>query len=352
MPEIASFQFYTRLLIEINDALEAYISDTASNVIAAITPVATTLLIIYVMLWGWSMMRGVISEPITDGVSRIVRLSLITGLALNLGAYNAYLADMLWNSPEALGRIITGTTSDSSISFLDTLMSQMYNFGLAFYNKSFAGSVSGLPSFGLFFIALGIWLLGVVTTAMAAFLLVLSKMALAILIAIGPIFILLVIFEPTKRFFDVWLGQALNYVFMAMLTSAAIKLILGVLETYLTNAGPGSSADPGLNQAMPAFGYAIVGFLVLLQMPSIASALGGGVAISTLGAVGWTYQKVTGGVGSSLSAVRPTNARRSINKLRSDGRIIKETAVGVANLPGAMYRRVTGGRTNRVSKRP
>lgn len=350
-PATASFQFYTRLLIELNAALETYINGSASNVIEAITPVATTLLIIYVVLWGWTMMRGLISEPITDGVSRIVRLALITGIALNLGRYNAYLGDMLWNSPEALARVVTGTTSESSISFLDTLMSKIYNFGSPFYVKAYADSgLTGIPDLGLLFMAFAIWGVGVLTTAFSAFLLVLSKMALAILIAIGPIFVLLIIFEPTKRFFDVWLGQALNYVFLALLTAAATKLILGILETYLTNASPGSNADPTLNQAIPALGFALVGFLVLLQMPSIASALGGGVAISTLGAASWTYKKLTGGVGSSLSAIRPTHARRSINKLRSDARIMKDATVGVARVPLAMYRRVTGGRTNRVSK--
>lgn len=345
------FNHYTKTFDTLSTALEGYVSDTASNIIVAITPVATTLLIIYVMLWGWSMMRGLISEPILDGVSRLIRLGLIIGIALNLGRYNGFLADMLWNSPDALASSVTGNPSSSSVLFLDTLFNQMYDFGDAYYQKSFANSAMGIPSLGLFFIGIGFWVIGIITTGIAAFLLVLSKMSLAILLGVGPIFVLLIIFEPTKRFFDVWLGQTLNYVFLTMLTAAAIKLILAILEAYLSVASATVLADPGTDQAMAAFALAVIGILVLWQMPSIASALGGGVAISTLGAVGWTYKKFTGGVGSSLSAIRPTNARRSINKLRSDGRIIKETAVGAANLPGAMYRRVTGGRTNRVSKR-
>lgn len=56
----SDYHFYSRLFSELSTALTSYVSDTASNIIGAITPVATTLLTIYVMLWGWSMMRGMI----------------------------------------------------------------------------------------------------------------------------------------------------------------------------------------------------------------------------------------------------------------------------------------------------
>lgn len=54
----SDFHFYSRMFTELSNALSTYVNDTATNIIGAITPVATTLVSIYVMLWGWSMMRG------------------------------------------------------------------------------------------------------------------------------------------------------------------------------------------------------------------------------------------------------------------------------------------------------
>lgn len=346
----SEFHFYQRIFSELSSALGSYVSDVSSNVIGAITPVASTLIMIYVMLWGWAMLRGSIQEPITDGVGRIVRMSVISAVALTAGYYNGFLSDMLWQSPDALGSYIASGYSDASSNtqFLDQLMSQIYDLGDAYWQKANASSgLAGIPDLGMTAVAILVWAAGIISTGYGAFLLALSKMALAIVLGVGPIFILMTLFEPTKRFFDVWIGQALNYVFLAMLTSAAIKLIMTIVQKYMMDAtGAGVVADPSISQALPALALCIIGALVMMQLPSMASALGGGVAIGTLGAVGWAYGKGTSGI----SAMRPTNLRRSMNRARSDVRIARDAAKAVGGAPAALYQKVTGGTRNRVGK--
>lgn len=346
----SSFDFYEKLFTKLSTGLLTYWQQVAADIAGAITPVATTLLTIYVMLWGWSMMRGVISEPVTDGAGRIIRLAVVIGIALNVGRYNTYLADMLWNSPDALAGVVASGYSDSntSMQFLDKLMGQFYDMGQAYNDKANADSgVTGIPDLSLWCTGLAIWVSGILVTGYAAFLLALSKIAIAILLGVGPLFILMTIFEPTKRFFDSWVGQALNYVFLVLLTAAAIKLVMTIIQTYLgAPAVIAALADPSINQALPAIVFGIIGVLVMMQLPSMASALGGGVAIGTLGAVGWAYGKTKGGV----TAMRPTNLRRSFNKAKSDVRIAGNAAKVVGGAPMAVYRKVTGSNKNRVAK--
>jgi len=373
----SDFHFYERTFTEVNAALGTYIGDVASNMIGAISPVAYTLMVIYVCLWGLTTMRGMISEPIGDGLFRMLRLSIVIGIALNLGRYSTFVAGWLWNTPEALAAHVAGGYANEStnVNFLDTLMSRMYDLGDAYWQKANASSgMLPIPDIGLTVIAVLIWVAAVATTAYGAFLLALSKIALAILLGVGPLFVLLTMFEATKRFFDAWLGQALNYVFLVMLTGGAIRLILTVLQTYLGAAtSAGVLADPSINQALPAFVLCVLATLVMMQLPSIASALGGGVAVSSLGAVGWAYGKATG----TAAAMRPTAIRREMLRARSDARILQsvvsrgvggKAADGIsrragaaaqgagyaagraAAMPAAVYRRITGGARNRVSR--
>ncbi len=343
-----STHFYEDTFTNVNDALATYVSDVASNIIGAITPVTTSLLAIYVMLWGWAMMRGMISEPVMDGINRIVRLSLITGVALSVGRYNEYLSDFLWNTPDAMAGYIASGYSDSASNtqYLDSLWSQIYDIGDAFWQK--ASILNGVfQSIGLMVISILIWASGVAATAYAAYLLVLSKIALAILLGIGPMFVLLIMFEPTKRFFDTWIGQALNYVFLVMLTAASIKLMLAILQKYLVSVtSSGALADPSVSQAFPAIILSLISFLVMMQLPSIASALGGGTAIGTLGSVAWGYAKAKGG----LSAMRPTHLRRSYNHARADFRLAAGAVKATAGMPASVFRKLTGGGANRISK--
>jgi type IV secretion system protein VirB6 len=163
----SNFKFYQEIFSKLDSGLETYWNGVASNFVSAITPVATTLVSIYVMLWGWSMMRGVIQEPIGDGVGRIFRLTLITAIALNIGYYNGFLADMLWKSPDALAGVVASDYSDSTnnMQFLDNLMSKFYDMGQAYNDKAHADSgVTGLPDLCLWITGVIIWFVGIAAT--------------------------------------------------------------------------------------------------------------------------------------------------------------------------------------------
>jgi type IV secretion system protein VirB6 len=342
----APFHFYSRVFAELNGALNTYVSNVAENIIVAITPVTKTLLAIYVILWGWSIMRGMIQEPIIDGTTRLIRLSVIVAIALNLGRYNTYISDSLWGMPDALAIYVASGHADSrgNVQFLDSLMSQCYELGVGFWQKGRAvGRI--MPDFAMLTIALFIWAVGLIVTAYGAFLFALSKIALAILLGLGPLFVLLLIFDSTKRFFELWMGQALNYVFLAALTAATVKLILTILQTYLTD-NAGNVTDPGPAQALPAIAICIIGALVMMQLSSIAAALGGGTAISTMSAATWAYSKAKG----TAAAMRPTNLKQGLNKAREDARIAGHAARAAGGAPMAVYRKITQSRTNRVAR--
>lgn len=350
----SDFHFYTRMFSELNSTLGSYVNDTASNVIGAITPVAFTLMAIYVVLWGWSMMRGIISEPIGDAVVRVVKLATISGIALSLGYYNSFLASWLWNSPDALASYVSGGAGSPNAEYLDRLMSQMFDFGTSYYEKSQANSTLGIPDIGLIIMAFMLWGAGVLATAYGAFVLALAKIGLALTLGVGPMFILMTIFEPTKRFFDAWIGQALNYVFLVMLSAGAIKLIMSILVAYLGDA-TGAAADPSLDQAIPAIVFSVIATLVMIQLPGMASALGGGVALGTMGAVAWTYGQAGRGLGGAkdvasgktLSDMRAARRRKAAN---ADWAAANPSAARKAvGMPAAVYRKITGSGKNSVS---
>ena len=345
-----AFTFYSDIINQLNTKLATYVGDTVADVSSAIAPVAVTLGTIYVMMWGWAMMRGVISEPILDGVNRILRIVIVTTLALQVGMYSTYVSSWLWETPDAIAGVVAGAGATTGPEYLDKMWTDMFAFGEKYKVAAEANDTMGIPDMGLMLAAFAIWGMGIVATGYAAFLLVLSKTGLAILLGIGPLFILMIMFESTKRFFDVWLGQALNFVFMAMLSAAGVKLILSLVQSYLDGVAAGPTPSlPGIDMAIQAVVFCLVGALVLMQVPAIASALGGGVALGTLGAVNWAYGKTMG----TAAAMRPTNLRREARKLALDARIVSGAASQIASPAIAAARAVgrgVGVGTNKVSK--
>lgn len=347
--------FYSKLLTATTEPLQSYISSTASTVIGAITPVATILLMIYIMFWGWSMIRGVISEPITDGITRIVKLAVICGIALSLGLYSQFLVDWLWQSPDRLASMIAGGEPKDKINFLDIIFEKIWAYA-EIWNTAANNNANalGIPDLGQWLMAWLIRIVGALMTGYAAFLFVLAKIALAVLLAIGPIFILVTMFESSKRFFDSWIAQCLNFCFVIILTAAILKIVGTYIDTSVTSAGASASGgDPAYSDGFFVIIMCGICFVMVLQVMSIASGLSGGAAISSLGAVGWAYAKIRG---ASSQAYR-LGSGRALTEWRGRRRQAAVNARWAANNPSlparaaaAAARRVRGERKNTVSK--
>lgn len=316
----ADIEIFTTAFDKLNASLTTYVADVSSDVITSITPVATQLMILYFVLYGIAMMRGMIQEAVADFAMRVLKVVLITSLALNVGIYNGEIASFLWNTPDAMATIVSGDAYvTGSVGFLDAVLTNMYRLGETFWDYS-----SGMTSIdiGPKFIAILVWGVAVLVTGYAAFLLALAKTGLAVVLALGPIFIVLAMFEGTKRFFDSWMGQAINFVLVAIITSAVLRLIMTLLGQYLPPAITAASSAGAISTAIESLVLAALAGLVLMQVNQIASALGGGVAVSTLGAGALLMNKLRGGAqgaknllsGKTLSDMRGERRQRQINK--------------------------------------
>jgi type IV secretion system protein VirB6 len=317
---MTEFHFYTTYIGQINDALTSYVGDTTASTIEAIKPVARTGITLFVVCWGWSMFQGLIQELWSDGFKRILKIITVYALATNIGLYNDFLADWLWKSPEALADVMAGGHSSGvgTSQFLDEFLSQFFDMFDKFKTAALKNSTAFIPDLTMLGIGFLILICGMALTGFTAILLIAAKMALAVLLAAGPIFVFLVMFEPTKKFFDSWMGQILTCVFTVFLLSATLKLIIFSIKNYLT-AASALVIDPGIDQAIPLLVMSGMAIVVLKQIPSIASALGGGVAISSLGAFG----AAGGALGKVGSALRPTNAQKSMRQVAKDVQIVR-----------------------------
>lgn len=347
----SSFNFYTGHFETLNTGLETYWTGVAGSFASYLLGPARMMLLIYVALWGWSMMRGVIQEPFVDGAMRMLRLASIVLIALNVGRYAGFLANMLWGLPDALAaKVAADSTGTDGVQFLDAMMGQFYDMGTAFNRAANADTgIWGMPDMSLWIAGIAVWCVGIILTGYAAFLYVLAKVALALLLGVGPIFILLLIFEPTKKFFDAWLGQCANYIVMVLLTAGCVKLILSILSTYLGDPRVvAAMADPKINQVIPVIAFSIIGVLVMLQVPSLASGLGGGVATGTLGAMAAAFSKAKSAAGAGRDLV----SGKTLSDMRGRRRAAATNARWAKNnpsMPASLYRKVTSRGKNSVS---
>ena len=269
------------------------VSAITSNISASLSPVAVTLATIYVMIWGYLHLRGAIEEPIMEGAKRILVLAVILGVVLSLWEYNAVFVDFFVTTPQALsGAILNG---NNAIAIIDgvwvkgaTVAESLINQG-GLFNNNFEFYLAGFAVY-LFVGFICIWM---------AYLFCLSIVAVGILLALGPLFILGLMFEATKRFFEAWVAQLSNYALIIVIAAVAAKLLLNMLDSYATQAlalGAGITIAQSIQLCL-ACAFVL---LIMKQVPSLAAGLASGVALSSYNALSKAINWGAGGAGRSL----------------------------------------------------
>lgn len=277
-------QFWRWLAAQLTD----YIATHTPAIAAAVEPAVVTLATVYVMMWGFLSMTGRIQEPIWEGIKRILLIGLILGIGLRLWIYNGIIVDTFFTAPGQLAAVISGATSP--VLVVDTIWDRGGTVASTLWNKG--GVLSG--DFGFYLAGAIVYLIMGAVAVYAFFLLALSKLALAIILAIGPIFICLLFFEATRRFFEAWIAQLANYALIAILSTLVASLMLQVVASYASQTAARGDAIVTVDALNMVLCASLV-FLIMRQVMPIASGLASGIALNTFGFVGGLVQWGMGG---------------------------------------------------------
>ncbi|WP_321854372.1 type IV secretion system protein [Paraburkholderia tropica] len=286
---------YANIMTHFQSAIESFLAIAVQRTISAMLPVVTTCLGIYFILYAWAGIRGKVQDWGNDMVARTIKLVLILSIGFSVAGYGTYVLNPVLNLPNDLASVVTGQTADSVAgpNILDQQLGQAWSLG---HNAMSSGSL--LTSNGISFYLTGIlyYLAGTIMTTYAAYLILLSRGMLTVLLAFGPIFIGCLIFDATKRFFDGWLGLIVNYIFVNVFAVTVLSLTFVAFQDYMNKMTP----DSGLGAALGLLVIAIIDVLVIMGVPQVASSLAGGSAVGT-GFGNWVVSTATGGASRVLA---------------------------------------------------
>ena len=277
-----AFVLFAPLFQTIDDSTKVFVTDISSNAIATITPFVVAGLTLGFLAYAIAIIRGAIDMPVMDFLGRSIKIGIITGVALAGGLYQTQIAEALIELPNALATALLSDPSDGTELGAANVIDKAAGKGFDAAGKAFKES-GFFSADGILYALFGILLLsatGVLVAIGGAFIL-LAKVALALLAGLAPLFIIALIWQPTARFFDLWLGQVLNYTLLVVLFAAIFGLMMSLYAGYAEQI----TFDGASNVAYTLGGVVIMSaamFVILLQLPSIASALAGGIGISYL----------------------------------------------------------------------
>jgi type IV secretion system protein VirB6 len=282
--------FFATFWTWLNGQLVNYIGSNTALVAAALEPVIVTLATIYVMIWGYLQLTGRIEEPLVAGLKRLTTLAVVLGCAVHLWLYNSVIVDTFYRAPVQLAAAVVG--ANDPVTTVDAIWSHGGAVADSLWNNG------GVWKFNIGYFVAGavVWVLVGLLCVYTMFLIALSSIAIAVLLALGPLFLTLLLFDGTRRFFEAWLAQLANYALITILTVLVAALLLGIVQSYADQTaalGTAVMTVDALNMVL----VSVLVFLFMRQVMPIAAALGGGVALNGFGAVSrvvnWGMRGVT-----------------------------------------------------------
>lgn len=228
---------------------------------------------IYIIGYGLFLMRGGPTGGALDFAIQALKLGIVVTLVSNVGQYNTWIGGTILTAiPDFISSLTAGPGAtapwDGVIAragaVAEEIKSQYGSFNLA--GQIFAA----VMSFVLYCFAIGFASVATVVTLIANF-------GLALMAALGPLFVAFALFEFTRGWFFSWLGQVVNF--------AILQLLVTILAIFTTAfIGDVFTTVDGI-EATQAVIYMAIGLMIctifFFLLPGIAAALSAGAQAST-----------------------------------------------------------------------
>lgn len=252
----------------IDERLNAFLGDRLSSVIAVVEGPLRVALVLYVLLYGYAILRGTISEPVMDFAIRSIKLALLYALATT-AAYSGFVTQPLFTDlPNALTQAISGSAAPNVGAAFDQFLAYA-----GYLSETIAREGSAFDP-APYIVAAAVLVIGALACALGFGVVMVAKLALALLVALGPIFIAMALFDATRRYFFGWLSQAVNYLVLFALMITIFQLVLALVRDQW---GAIESHDPMVG-GLIFIALCLLGAIFFLQTPAIAAGVAGGAS--------------------------------------------------------------------------
>ena len=276
----ADFELPVNMLTDMYKELTQFISSNLSSYIGDINEIFLPLMgaafgLYFVWKWGLVHYKGdpnAIQDMLINGLKLVVIMSGLVGSAWYIGKVVPFVMDA---GDEIASRLIGST---GTFSALETVIQQINANGkrileatneLSLWDSDISTILAATMALILFYAG------GTAFVIYAAATMLIAKFMVGLLLIVGPLYLMMAMYEQTVTFTKQWIGQAFNYI----LLNVFVTLTIHILIEFMSNQFP-VGAEIGLGGALYALIAFLMGVFIIGQIPSFVSTITGGNGIS------------------------------------------------------------------------
>ncbi len=282
-------------------------ADVISNALNAVKAPYSTLIVIWVFVTGVLVMRGQMDAR--SGVTRIIRVALVSAFILEAGIYNHYISDLFGTGlPNWVATSVSAAPSNTTTPQLfDQIWSTILNQAAAISAQLNWYQIIDEVELGIIIIATGVILV------LAFSIYIVSLVMMDVVLAIGPFVIGGFLFAATSNIAERWIGKLIGLSVLTLLVDVTVVIIANGEKAYMTVANANATSTVGtpdiaIQILFETTMFLAIGTFIILSLPAVAAAIGGGVALNAAGSV---LRTIIGGATAPARAVGRAVSQRS-----------------------------------------
>lgn len=324
------WQIFAYIVSQVETPLVAAVADVLTAFLTfVVTPLRLTL-VLYIALTGLLVLRGEVTETGAVLFGRILKMILVVWLVTKAGVYQQYVYNLFFVMlPNGLAGALTSSGSVSAVSAesFDQVWLKAWRAGLEVWRTLGWSDIAEKAVVVLF------WGVAILSTGFCFAIWLISRVILALYIALGPLLVPLVLFAATRAIFERWIGSLISCVILQVTTIVLLYIVLAVEQQVVGRIVVMGSVDPMvmLQVLLAGMIFFAVAAYVAFQLPAFAASLSGGLAFHT----GALARAARGAVGST--------GHRRVDAEGGSHRVGRSGALGALHLAGSAGWRAAAG---------
>jgi len=235
----------------------------------ALTPALTILLTLFIAFFAFGLMTGRTRVGLSSLTPRMVTLVMVVTFATSWLAFQSVFYNLAVGAPDEIARVLMGTDGSATNVFADKIDIVFGALIQASGGEAMGEAASVFSPPGLMWLGGTLLLLGTVGV------LATCKIALAVLMALGPIFIVMALFDGTRGLFVGWLKGVVMLAIAPLFAVLAGTMMLELAVPVIASL----SAVPGQIDARAAMAFFMIGAVhmaLMIMVVKVAATMVGG----------------------------------------------------------------------------
>ena len=272
--DLGNLYFFIEIKDFVNDRIDRFMEDFVLETMSLVTGLALMLMTLWVLFKGLRIIAGKSQESMMGLVMDSLRASLIVAAATATAAGGLPLiVGMTDGLTDVIYQTVTGKREDDPFRAIDRSLGYMQLAMLSIDALQVSGdeAIAAAKTRAQVFTGVGIAGPALVGGTM----LMLNRIALALFVGMGPIFIMCLLFDATKALFSKWLlfgiGAMFSLAVLSVMVSIALDAVLAVAATFWVGRFLGANTEGISSMALQQGGLGVVMTMLIVTVPPMAA---------------------------------------------------------------------------------